>query len=160
MFPLDRTTRGRNAQISMPPARLPARIDRSGLGGGSFLSPVGEESPLATGAVAAATEGMADSVLARQAPQAISCRLGPSDPFPPVAVKRCAGGRDSGSFGYRVVGFSLPEVHTAAQTRCELKGGRARRTELRRSIRLIYRHRGRVGGRNWRRARVAFVAGS
>lgn len=43
----------------MPPARLPARIDRSGLGGGSFFSPAAEEgSVLATGAVAAATEAM------------------------------------------------------------------------------------------------------
>lgn len=44
-----------NAQISMPPARLPARIDRSGLGGGSVLSPAALG---ATGAVAAATEAM------------------------------------------------------------------------------------------------------
>lgn len=44
----------------MPPAKLPARIDRSGLGGGSFFSPPDgvEPSPLATGAVAAATEAM------------------------------------------------------------------------------------------------------
>lgn len=39
----------------MPPARLPARIDRSGLGGGSVLSPPALG---ATGAVAAATEAM------------------------------------------------------------------------------------------------------
>lgn len=45
----------------MPPARLPARIDRSGLGGGSIFSPAAEESVLATGAVAAATEAMLDS---------------------------------------------------------------------------------------------------
>lgn len=51
-----------NAQISMPPARLPARIDRSGLGGGSFFSPApAAGSALATGAVAAATEAIADS---------------------------------------------------------------------------------------------------
>lgn len=45
----------------MPPARLPARIDRSGLGGGSFFSPAAGESVLATGAVAAATEAILDS---------------------------------------------------------------------------------------------------
>lgn len=45
----------------MPPARLPARIDRSGLGGGSFFSPAaGEGSALATGAVAAATEAIVE----------------------------------------------------------------------------------------------------
>lgn len=46
----------------MPPAKLPARIDRSGLGGGSFFSPVAAAAPasaLATGAVAAATEAIA-----------------------------------------------------------------------------------------------------
>lgn len=48
-----------NAQISMPPARLPARIDRSGLGGGSVLSPAVLG---ATGAVAAATEAIANYV--------------------------------------------------------------------------------------------------
>lgn len=40
----------------MPPAKLPARTDRSGLGGGSFLSPA--VSAFATGAVAADTEAM------------------------------------------------------------------------------------------------------
>lgn len=50
-----------DTQISMPPARLPARIDRSGLGGGSFFSPApAGESALATGAVAAATEAIAE----------------------------------------------------------------------------------------------------
>lgn len=45
----------------MPPARLPAKIDRSGLGGGSFFSPApAGESALATGAVAAATEAIAE----------------------------------------------------------------------------------------------------
>lgn len=57
---------GDNPQISMPPARLPARIDRSGLGGGSFFSPApAAGSALATGAVAAATEAIAEFLCSR-----------------------------------------------------------------------------------------------
>lgn len=43
-----------DSPISIPPARLPARIDRNGLGGGSFFSEA-----VAAGVPSAGTEGAA-----------------------------------------------------------------------------------------------------
>lgn len=105
----------------MPPARLPARIDRSGLGGGSFFSPAAGESVLATGAVAAATEAMLDSGIdshtqvSASGPtdrllvkRAVLCRV--------ERARRAAAGRGSG------VGSLFPEMDTASGPRSDALG--------------------------------------
>lgn len=129
----------------MPPARLPARIDRSGLGGGSFFSPAAEEgSVLATGAVATATEAM----LVRSTRIAHGCRLWPTDRLPPSKT-RCSVASNEARAQQQLIEnrawIPVPrgghdrrraETHFEARGRVGSGGRRARL-----SIALIYRHR-------------------
>lgn len=116
----------------MPPARLPARIDRRGLGGGSFFPPDGgADSPLATGAVAAATEAIvyssyssSDPVYVKKVGWQIVC---------PVAVETCAAHSDS---------FEHRSWDRYCCRRTGSEAARARTAEVRRSIGSVYRHGG------------------
>lgn len=127
----------------MPPAKLPARIDRNGLGGGSFFSPAADESVLATGAVAAATEAMLGSIW--KSPQdslwadrsLIRGRGGPLSRQTGAARNSSRSGTSRGSL--------FPEADTTGdrpRRTSKLEEGWTRGPAARLSVALIYRHRG------------------
>lgn len=117
----------------MPPARLPARIDRSGLGGGSFFSPApAAGSALATGAVAAATEAIADSyVLGLSAAQGVAVGTRTIDPWLeskwPWVLSRVRNGRGALQQQFEYPGVGRQRAETQFEARRERQiGGRRR----------------------------------